>query len=241
MGLSPSEASPRLRARLAGGFYVITIVCGIFAEAVARGSLVVSGDAAATARNILASQALFRTGLAADAITLASYIVVTLLLYELLARVNRSLSLLAALFSLVGIATLAVDALTHVAALLLLQGPHFLAAFSSSQLAATALFSLKLHAQGYAVSGVFFGTYCVLIGWLVVRSGFLPRVVGVLMMIAGAAYLIDSFMTFLLPSLRNPILDSITLLGLLGEGSLAGWLLVMGVNETRWSQREETR
>jgi hypothetical protein len=148
--------------------------------------------------------------------------------------------LLAAFFSLVGIATLSVDSLAHLAALLLLQGPQYLAAFNSSQLEAMASFSLALHAQGYAVSDVLFGIYCILIGWLILRSAFLPRVIAALMVIGGVSYLIDSFTSFLFPSLRNPILNYIPLLGLLGEGSLTVGLLVMGVNATRRYRLKET-
>jgi len=229
-----------LRARLAGGSYAITIVCGVFAEAVARGSLIVPGDAAATARNILASQTLFRAGLVADLITVASYLVVTMLLYELLAPVSRRLSLLAAIFSLVGITTLSADSLAHIAALLLVQGPQYLAAFSSDQLAAVALFSLKLHTQGYEVSGVFFGTYCILLGWMIVRSTYLPQAIGVLMAIAGVAYLIDDLTSLLALWRGNVILDNLSVLGLLGEATLTVWLLVRGVDATKWYQRKDT-
>lgn len=234
-----AEASPRLRARLTGLLYLVTIVCGIFAEAVVRGNLIVSGDAAATAHNILASESLFRLGYAADLIGVASYIGITLLLYELLAPVNKSVSMLAALFSLVGIATLAVYTLAHLAALLLLGGQHYLAAFDPKQLQAMALFSLKLHAQGYDVSGLFFGFYCILLGWLIFKSTFLPRTIGVLMAIAGFCYLISSFANFLSPPFANAISDYILLPGLLGEGSLTLWLLVFGVNATKWNQSTE--
>jgi hypothetical protein len=239
MILRGTEKSPMLRARLAGGLYAITIVCGIFAEAVARGSLIVPADAAATARNILASQTLFRAGLIADLITIASYLAVTLLLYELLAPVSKRLSLLAALFSLVGITTLTVTSLAHVAALLLLQAPPYLAAFSSGQLIAMALFSLTLHTQGYAVSGVFFGTYCILLGWLIVRSTFLPRTIGMLMVIAGVAYFIDDVTSLLAVWRGNIILDNSSFLGLLGEAALTVWLLVRGVDAVKWCQQKE--
>ena len=104
-----AEASPRLQARIAGTFYLITIIMGVFAEVFVRGALVVRDDAAATATNILAHEPLYRFGLAADLIMLVSYIAVTLLFYGLFKHVARSLSLLAAFFSLVGIAVLAVN------------------------------------------------------------------------------------------------------------------------------------
>lgn len=114
------ETSPRLWARIAGALYLITIVLGVFAEAFVRGTLIVRDDAAATATNILAHESLYRLGLAADLAMIACYIAVTLLFYVLFKPVSRGLSLLAAFFSLVGLAVLAANSLTHLAPLVLL-------------------------------------------------------------------------------------------------------------------------
>ncbi|MDB4948320.1 MAG: hypothetical protein JWM27_969 [Gemmatimonadetes bacterium] len=180
------EASPRLRARTAGAFYLITIITGVFAEVFVRGALVVRDDAAATAANILAHEPLYRLGLAADLVMLTSYVAVTLLFYDLFKPVGASLSLLAAFFSLLGIAVLAVNSLNHLAPLLLLGDAHYLGAFHPAQLQALALLFLRMHARGYSIAGVYFGIYCIVIGHLVFRSGFLPRILGVLMAIGGA-------------------------------------------------------
>ena len=230
------EASPRLWARMAGLFYLITIIMGVFAEVFVRGELIVRDDAAATATNILAHEPLYRLGLAADLIMLASYIAVTLLLYVLFKPVGRSLSLLAAFFSLVGIAVLAVNCLNHVAPLFLLGRAHYLSAFETPQLQALALISLKLHARGYSIAGVFFGTYCVMIGHMAFKSGFLPRMLGVLMAIGGLSYLASSFALFLLPTVAARLPD-FTLLGGIAELSLTMWLMVMGVNAPKWEEK----
>lgn len=215
----------RSLARIAGAFYLITIIMGVFAEVFVRGALVVRDDASATATNILAHELLYRSGLAADLIMLASYVVVTLLLYVLLKPAGRILSLLAALFSMVGIAVLAVNCLNHIAPLLFLK--------NTPPLQDLALIALKLHTRGYNVSGVFFGVYCVIIGYLVFRSGFLPRALGVLMAIGGASYIVSSFAIFLSPAFANRLPD-VTVLGGLAELSLTLWLLVMGVNAQKW-------
>ena len=230
------ETSPRLWARMAGVFYLITIVMGVFAEVFVRGALVVRDDAAATATNILAHEPLYRFGLAADLIMLACYIAVTLLFYDLFRPASRSLSLLAAFFSLVGIAVLAVNSLNHLAPLVFLGSAQYLSAFETTQLQALALMSLKLHARGYSIAGVFFGLYCLMIGYLVFRSGFLPRILGGLMAIGGLSYLTDSFAIFLLPTLATRLPD-IMMLGGIAELSLCLWLMVMGVNAPKWKEK----
>ena len=221
---------------MAGFFYLITIIMGVFAEVFVRGELVVRDDAAATATNILAHAPLYRFGLAADLLMLASYIAVTLLFYVLFKPVRRSLSLLAAFFSLVGIAVLAVNCLNHVAPLFFLGGARYLSAFETPQLQALALLSLKLHARGSSIAGVFFGIYCVLIGYLTFRSGFLPRILGVLMAIGGLSYLTSSFALFLWPTSAARLPD-FTLLGGIAELSLTLWLMVMGVNALSWEEK----
>ena len=236
-----TEASPRLKGRVVGVFYLINIVAGIFAEAFVRGSLIVSGDAKATASHILASQPLYRLGLAADLIGLACYIVVTLLFYDLFKPVNRSLSLLAAFFSLVGTSVLAIDTLNLLAPLVLLGGAPYLTAFNADQLQAMAYTFLKLHALGYNFSVVFFGFYCLLVGYLIFKSIFLPRILGVLLAIAGLCYLISSFTNFLSVPLPNYLSDYILAPGLVGEGSLTLWLVIVGLNPTKWTRQARAR
>jgi Domain of unknown function (DUF4386) len=231
------NASPRQLARGAGFFYLITIIAGVFAEMMVRGRLVVRDDAAATAANILSHERLFRLGLAADLVMLVAYIAVTLLLFILLRPVSRRVSLGAALFSLVGIAVLAVNSLNHLAPLILL-GPHAPTAFDPAQLQSLALMSIRMHSRGYAVSGVFFGVYCVLVGYLALKSGFLPRLIGALMMLGGLGYLINSFTGFTSPALAARLPDT-TILGGIGELALCLWLLVKGVNVSKWESCEQ--
>ena len=236
-GRTGEVISPRRTARLAGLFYLITSLTGGFAELFVRGNVIVSGDAAATARNILASESFYRLGFAADIVAGAAYTVVTILLYELLKPVSRSLSLLAAFFSLVGIAIGAVAALGHLAPLLLLNGAHYLNVFSTADLQAMALLALKLHAQGYLICLVFFGLYEGMLGYLIFTSTFLPRALGVLVTLAGSAFLINSFALFLSPAIGSALNPYMLALDGIGEISLTLWLLVMGVDASKWTLR----
>jgi hypothetical protein len=226
-----AETSPRFKARIAGVFYLLTILTGGFALFVS-GRLVVSGDAAATATNILAHEPLFRLGFASDLIATACYIAVTALFYNLFKPVNRSLSLLAAFFSLVGCAIGALSCLFYLAPLVVLGGAQFLSVFKVEQLQALAYMFLKLNAQASNISLVFFGFYCLLIGYLIFRSTFLPRILGVLMAFAGLGWL-----TFLSPPLAKYLSPYILSPGILGEGALTLWLLVIGVNAQRWNEQ----
>jgi len=229
-----AEASPPFKARIAGVLYLITAASG-FAESV-RSKLVVYGDAATTATNILAHQQLFRLALVSDVIVAVCYIAVTLLFFDLFKPVNRSLSLLAAFFSLVGCAIAALTCVFHLAPLVVLGGAHELSAFNVGQLQALALTFLKLHSQGYNISLVFFGFYCLLIGYLIFRSTFLPRVLGGLMAVAGLCYMPYSFATFVSPQFAARLFPWVMMPGA-GELVLALWLLVMGVNEQRWKEQ----
>jgi len=229
-----AEASPRLKARMAGVFYLLTFLTG--GVAVPSFRLVADSDAAATASNILAHEALFRLGFAALLINVAVYITVTLLFYELFKPVNRSLSLLAAFFSLVGCAIQAVSSAFFLAPLIVLGGAQSLSVFKVEQLQAQALMFFKLYAQAYNIGLVFFGFYCLLIGCLISRSTFLPRVLGVLMACAGLAWL-----TFLSPPLANHLLAYIEILGIIAEAALMLWLLIKGVNVQRWRELNARR
>ncbi|MFZ0314943.1 MAG: DUF4386 domain-containing protein [Candidatus Korobacteraceae bacterium] len=230
-----AEASPRFRARMAGVFYLLN--GGTAFAFFVRGQLVVSGDAAATATNILAHEPLFRMALAADLIGVASYVVVTALLYDLFKPVNSTLSLLAAFFSLVGCAVQVVACVFHLASLVVLGGAQYLSVFKTEQLQAMALMFLKLHGQGFDVAIVFFGLYCLLIGYLIFKSTFLPRTIGVLMALGGLGYVTNNLANFL--ALPVPMLVShlVPAIGGLGEGSLILWLLFFGVNPQRWKEQ----
>lgn len=227
-----TAASPRFKARLAGLFYLLESITSVFGQFIVLGRLTVTSDATATAANILANKPLFWAGFASSLIAVACHITYTVLFYDLLRPVNRSLALLAVLFSLVGCTIQAVATLFQLAAALVLDDKGSLSAFPSGQLQALALLLLKLNLQTFNVYLVFFGFWLLLIGYLIVRSTFLPRVIGVLVMIASLSYL-----TLLVPPLANALYPYYLALPIPGEPSLMFWLLIVGVNVQRWTEQ----
>jgi hypothetical protein len=237
MKIRTVETSPRFYARIVGELWFIVIVAGVFTQFFGRTPAIVPGDAAATASNILASESLFRLDLAADLISSVCYLGLTVILYELLKPLSRSISLVAACFGLVGVTTGIMDVLNHFAPLVLLGNAQYLAAVKPDQLQMLALSFLKLHSYGYTISLVFFGCQCFLCGWLVFSSTFLPRIIGVLLMIAGLAYLVISYANFLSPPFAHTIFPLIAVCGLAGEGSMSLWLIVKAVDGPKWEQQ----
>jgi len=222
--------SPRLKARIAGALYLIPFLG--FAEAV-RSNFIADGDPATTAANIWAHESLFRLAFAADLVGLACYIAVTVLLYDLLKPVNSSVALLAAFFSVAASTIQSVILITHIAPLFLLGSKHYLTALTVQQLQVLAYVSLELHGVGYNIDLVFFGLFCGLIGYLMYRSTFIPRIIGVLMVFAGLSYLVNSFAQFLAPAFAEHLYPYI-LIPAFGEVALAVWLFVKGVNPEKW-------
>src|SRR6202142_357175 len=193
-----AETSPRFKARMAGACQLLEAVTATFGQVIVLNKLVVSGNAAATAANILGHERLFWLGFASSLMGVAFHIAWALLIYVLLKPVNRSLSLLAAFFVLVSCAMQALTSLLYLAPLLILQGGSSLSAFTAEQLQTLALMFLKLNQYSYNIDLVFFGLWCILTGYLIFRSTFLPRVLGVLVMISGLGWI-----TYLLPPLAH--------------------------------------
>jgi len=227
-----AESSPRLKARITGVFYLLTMLTGIFAQGFVSGRLVVDGDATATATNILTHKSLFQLGFAVYLIEMACQVAITALFYDLLKPAGRSVSLVAAFLGLAGCVIKTVSRLFYVAPLFILGGAHYLSAFSSEQLQALALLFLKVNDHGAGIALVFFGFYALLTGYLIIRSTFLPRILGVLSVLGGLGWL-----TFLYPPLGYRLFPYVAAFGLLGATALILWLLVFGVNEQRWKEQ----
>ena len=227
-----AEASPRLKARITGAFYLLAMLTGIFAQGFVSGSLVVDGDAAATATNILTHRGLFQWGFAVYLIEMACQIAMTALFYDLLKPAGRSVSLVAAFLGLTGCIIKTLSRLFFIAPLFILGGAHYLSVFSTEQLQALALLFLKVNDHGAAVALVFFGFYALLQGYLIIRSTFLPRTLGMLSVLGGVGWL-----SFLYPPLGYRLFPYIAAFGILGAVSLILWLLVFGLNEQRWKEQ----
>ena len=227
-----TETSPRTKARITGLFYLLTILTGLFAQGFVSGKLVVGGDAAATATNILTHRGLFQLGFAVYLIEMACQVAVTALFYDLLKPAGRSVSLLAAFLGFAGCVIKTFSRLFFIAPLFILGGAHYLSVFSAEQLQALALLFFKVNDHGAAIALVFFGFYALLTGYLIVRSTFLPRILGVLSILGGLGW-----MSFLYQPLGYRLFPYISALGILGAASLILWLLVFGVNEQRWQEQ----
>ena len=227
------EASPRLKARMAGAFQLLEALTAAFGQVIVLDRLVVAGNAAATAANILGHERLFWLGYASSLIGVAFHIAWALLMYVLLKPVNRTLSLLAAFVILVGCAMQALTSFFYLAPLVILHGGSSLSAFTAEQWQALALMFLKLNAYAFNIDLVFFGLWCVLTGYLIFRSTFLPRILGVLLAISGLG-----FVTYLYPPLAYHLfIPYIATASALGEIPLELWLIVMGVNVQRWKEQ----
>jgi len=221
--------------------YLFIIVAALFGEAYVRGNLLVPRDPAATAANIQGSELLFRAGLAGELLTCVCDVAVTLILYVLLRPVSRNLALLAAFFRLTFVAIYSVAKLFEVAALAALDGIDYLKAFEPRQLQDLAYMSLRVHGLGYGISLLFFGVCCILFGHLIRRSGYLPRILGSLLVIAGVGYVIFSLAQVLNPAFTAKYLFPWLMLPAFpAELGLALWLTVKGVNIPKWQERAPT-
>ncbi len=230
------ETSPQVYARIAGVLYLIIIVIGFCGEFFVRDKLVVSGDVTGTANNIMASESLWRVQIAGDLILLVCAVALTMILYILLRPVNKNLALLAVFFNIVEFPIEAVSKLCLFAALFLSGNADYMKAFEPHQLHALVKISLQLHDYGFGIDLVFFGFACLVYGYLLFRSGYFPRTLGVLMAIAGLSYLANSFTLILAPTYAATILP-ILVLALIGELSLCLWLMVKGVNVPKWNEK----
>src|SRR3984893_16760576 len=228
-----AETSPRFKAGMAGVCQLLEALTATFGQVIVRDRLVVAGDPAATAANILGHEPLFWLGFASSLIGVAFHIAWALLMYELLKPVNKSLSLLAAFVILVGCAIQALASLLYLAPLLILQGGSSVSAFTPEQLQALALLFLKLNQYAFNIDLVFYGIWCVLTGYLIFRSTFLPRILGVLLAIGGLGYA-----SYLYPPLAYYLfVPYIASAAALGAIPLELWLIVRGVNVQGWKEQ----
>jgi len=220
-------------ARITGFLYLILVPLGIFGILYVPATLIVPGDAATTASNIMANELLFRLSIVSALVVQLVNIFVVLLLYRLLKPVNKNMALLMVIFLLVAVPIAMLNELNQSAVLLLLSGADYLKVFTADQLQALVPLSLDLHEHGINIASIFWGLWLFPMGYLVFKSGFLPRILGVLLMIGCFGYLIESFAAFLLPSYEVEI----ALFTFWGEVLLPLWLLIKGVNVEQWEKR----
>jgi hypothetical protein len=215
--------SPKNPGRFAGLLYVLTSFVGFFAMGYVPSKLIVHGNAAATASNIAASETLFRLGIAGELIGQAGFIFVALALYDLLKGVNRRHASL----MVVSIPIAFVNELNSIAALVLVRGADFLSIFERPQRDALAMLFLNLHHHGFVVAEIFWGLWLFPLGLLVYRSRFLPRFLGVWIILAGFAWVVLSLTGILLPQYQDKV-DTYAQPAFFGEIAFMLWLLIRG-------------
>ena len=210
-------------ARIGGALYLVIILAGIVGPLLTRDQLIVPDDAAATADNIAGSPELWRLGIAVDVVMQLCDVPVMLILFLLLSPVNRNVALLALLFNLVQTATLVANQLTLLTAQLL----------SAGQPALTDA-AIRAYSHGEALGLVFFGFTLLSEGYLIRHSGYLPRILGLLVQIGGVSYIVSSLLLLVAPDLAN---IAFLIPSFVAELSLALWLLIKGIDGSRWEQR----
>jgi hypothetical protein len=227
-----AETSPSARGRVLAALYLFVIAAGIVAQAVISDGFVVRGDAARTAANIVANTSLYRLGYTIFMLEMIAQVAVSALFYDLLKPVDRSLARLTAIVGITGAGIKTMARLFYYAPLLLLGGAPYLAAIPQAQLEALSFTFLRINSQGAAIALVFFGFETLLRGWLMFRSGFLPRVLGVLSMVGAIGWL-----TWLWPPLGSQTFMVVALFAIVSVILTTGWLLVRGVDDEKWRAR----
>jgi hypothetical protein len=226
---TPARPSPRTLSRIGGALYLTIIAIGAFGELGIRGRVVVPGDAPATAANLSSLESLWRVGLVGELLLLVCATALAAIFYVLIRPVSRDGALLALSFNLVSLAVEGAMALYLAAALFPLTREEYRSAFGPEQLAALSLSSIQSHAYGFGLALVFFGCFCVVMGTLIYRSGFIPKTIGVLLLVAGVCYVVNTFALVLSPALSSRLIPWILLPPLVAELSFALWLLLKGV------------
>jgi Domain of unknown function (DUF4386) len=236
-----AEASPRFKCRVAGFLYLFIIVGALFAPFAVAPSGMMRGDAALpTTAQILASKPLYVFGGAAQLVVGACDIAVALIFYGLLKPVSKELALLAAFFRLVFVAVANANVLNHFAPLLLLSGAEYLRAFKPDQLQALALVFIRLRTIGFDIALLFFGFHCVVLGYLLFRSTFFPRILGLLLAIGGMGYVANILASVIPPAIGAHLFPYIMLPAGFAEIALTLWLIVVGVNASKWKAQANT-
>jgi hypothetical protein len=231
-----ADQSPRNTARMAGLFYLIFIVT-LALSSLIRSRLIVFGDAAATANTIMGSELLFRIGFVTELVSAVFFLLAAWALFVLLKPVNKNLALLFLLLNLSGVAVECMNTLNLFAALQFLSGANYLNVFQTGQLQAMAMSFLNSYTNGFMIAQIFFGAWLLPLGYLVFKSGYLPRILGILLMIDFFGVLIWFFQFFLFPSYGVVSYPSYAV-GFIAEFSLSLWLLIKGVNEEEYNTKK---
>ncbi|MEP7012521.1 MAG: DUF4386 domain-containing protein [Acidobacteriota bacterium] len=228
------EINPQVYARVGGVLYLIIIALGMVEEFFIRGRITVAGDAAATFANLHSMERLWRTGIAIELVIGIITIVLSVILYVLTRPVQKELALLALLFGSIATAVEIAYSIQLVEALFPLGKSAYLTAFSPGQLQAMTALAMKAHVFGFGIALLLFGPFFLVTGYLIFKSGYLPKPIGVLYQLAGLGYMFNGFVLVLAPQLAGPAFMIMAVPAFLGETSFAAWLLIKGVRIEGW-------
>ena len=222
--------STKKQARFAGWLYLALAITGVFNLIYVPSTLFVFGDATATAENITSSEPLFRMGILSGLVSNVLFVFLVLVLYRLLKKISRRQAILMVTLVVISVATTFANTFNQIAALIILSGAEFLSPFDKPQLDAIAYLFLRLHSQGIQIIQVFWGLWLFPFGLLVYESRFIPKILGVLLFIAGCGYVLSTFMFLILPQYQAAISTFVTVLEA-GELPIILWLLIVSAKD----------
>lgn len=235
--------APRTYARIAGSLYLVIAVFGGFSIAYVPSAIVTAGDAAATAAGLMANRGLFGLGVFADVVVMLTEIVLSVMLFVLFRPVSPTLSLVAMVARLTMVFVMAINLLINIMPMVLLGGAGYLAVLGEEQLQATALLLIEAHGYGIYVWDMFFGFHLAVLGYLIFRSGFFPRLLGVAMLIGSAGYFLDGLVkvTFFESAPLGMAIIGLLVVATVSELAFAFWLLIKGLDVAVWTGRQAAR
>jgi hypothetical protein len=223
--------SPKVTARVTGVLYLLTIVAAVIAQGLVAERMVAPNNVSLTAANIMAHPDMFRFGFTMYMLEMVAQTTMTVLFYRLLKPVNATASLVSAVLGIVGCGIKAMSRLFYIAPVIVLEGTRYLNTFSAEQLHSLVMLFYNMNEMGAAIAVVFFGFSTMILGWLMIRSTYLPRVLGWLAFVGGTGWL-----AFLWPPLGYRINLYIAAVGLVGSLATIVWLIAFGVQEARWKE-----
>ncbi len=227
--------SNKRMGRFAGLLFLILVITGVFAEFFVRQKLYVSNDFIATTQNIIDNQWLFRLGFVSDLVMSTMFFVYGYVLYLIFKSINKNISLFLFLCAVISVAMFCQNSLNQFAALELLINTDYSEGFIPEQLQVLSIFFQNIHTKGYAVNQIFYGLYLLPLGYMIIKSSIVPKIIGVFLVLGFIGDMIEVFVYFLFPNAESVILDNITLPADVGEFSLCLWFLIMGVRSQKLS------
>lgn len=220
----------KAQARMAGAFYLVLAAAGGFSELYVRSAVRVANDAAATAANIAQHSTLMRFGFLADLVNITFFLLVALVMHSLLKSIHETVALAMVAFNAVAVAVMSLNMLNHLAAMLIASDPTYTVNLSPESSDALALFLLDLHGHGYGVAQIFFGLWLLPLGYLVYRSGYFPKALGVMLMIGSGGYLVDVITSLVSPTLGSSLSLYLAMPSGLAEILFLLWLMIKGAS-----------